>query len=175
VVLNQDRLGWEAAFEGKWHVGWAEVQDTYFKFIGSQKSGKRWLVALIHKIWLTAWDLWEDRNGVNANRRETANHLTLQSRVREEFQLGFAWLHKKSHRLFKQRGLLVLLAAETQTLESWLLRVESARTWADMEPEVIARERSEEAAREHRRLIREAATRMQNRMSTMMDNWLKRD
>ena len=65
VILNQDRLGWDAAFEGKWHVGWAEVQDTYLKFIGSQRSGKHWLIALIEKLWLTVWDLWEDRNGIN--------------------------------------------------------------------------------------------------------------
>ena len=167
-------MGWEAAFEGKWHVGWAEVQETYFKFIGSQKSGKRWLVALIKKIWLTAWDLWEDRNGVNAQRRETASHLVLQARVRDEFQVGFAFLHRKSQRLFKQRGLLVLLAAETQTLESWLLCVESAQTWAALEPEVILREREEEAARNHRRQLREAAARMQARMGAVMDNWLKR-
>ena len=41
VVLNQDRMGWDAAFEGKWHVSWAEVQDSYFIIIGSQRSGKR--------------------------------------------------------------------------------------------------------------------------------------
>ena len=137
-------MGWESAFEGKWHVGWAEVQETYFKFIGSQKSGKRWLVALIKKIWLTAWDLWEDKNGVNARQRELASHLVLQARVRDEFQVGFAFLHRKSQRLFKQRDLLVLLAAETQTLESWLLRVALARTWAALEPAVILRERAEE-------------------------------
>jgi hypothetical protein len=175
VVLDQDRMGWDAAFEGKWHVGWAEVQETYLKSIGSRKSGKRWLIALIKKIWLTAWDLWEDRNGVNASRRDAANHRALQVRVRAEFQVGYASLHRKSQRLFTQRGLLVLLAAETQTLESWLLRVESARVWAELEPEVVVRETAEEAAKEHRRKIREAAVRMQLRMSAVMDNWLKRD
>jgi hypothetical protein len=175
VVLDQDRLGWEAAFEGKWHVGWAEVQETYFRFIGSKRSGKRWLVALTKKLWLTAWDMWEDRNGENARRRDAANHRVLQTRVRAEFQVGFETLHRKRQRLFTQRGLLVLLATETQTLESWLLRVESARVWAELEPEVVARETEEEAAKEHRRRIRASATRMQLRMSAVMDNWLKRD
>ena len=69
---------------------------------------------------------------------------------------------------------MVLLAAETQTLESWLLRGESARTWAALEPTVILRERAEEDGREHRRRIREAAVRVQVRMGTLMDNWLKR-
>ena len=156
-------------------MGWAEVQETYFRFIGSQKSGKRWLVALIQKIWLTAWDLWEDRNGVNASRRDEASHQALQKRVTAEFREGYTLLHQKSQRLFKQRGLLVLLASETQTLESWLLRVESARVWADLEPEAVARETAEAAAKEHRRNIRASAARMQLRMSAVMDNWLKRD
>jgi hypothetical protein len=175
VILNQDRLGWEAAFEGKWHIGWAEVQDTYFKFIGSRRSGRRWLIALINKVWLTAWDLWEDRNGLNAKRRDEAGRLVLKARVAAEFRLGHTSLHRKSRRLFTQRSELVLLELETQTLESWLLRVESARTWAEMEPEVVRREQLEDAARAHRRGIRDAATLMQTRMSNLMSNWLKRD
>ena len=175
VVLNQDRLGWEAAFEGKWHVGWEEVQDTYFKFIGSRRSGKRWLIALINKVWLTAWDLWEDRNGVNASRRDEAEKKVLQTRVKAEFRAGHTSLHRKSRRLFTQRSEGELLAADIQTLESWLLRVESARTWADMEPGVVRQEQLEDAAKAHRRGIRDAAVRMQERMNNMMSNWLKRD
>ena len=150
VILNQDRMGWDAAFEGKWHVGWAEVQETYYKFIGSQKSGRRWLVALIEKLWLTAWDLWEDHNGINAKRREDASHRVLQSRVREEYQLGYATLHRKSRSLFTQRREVDLVAAPTQTLESWLLRVESARMWAELELRVVLREQVEDAAKEYR-------------------------
>jgi hypothetical protein len=26
--------------------------------------GKRWAIALIQKLWDTAWDLWEQRNGI---------------------------------------------------------------------------------------------------------------
>jgi hypothetical protein len=175
VILKQDRLGWDAAFEGKWHVGWAEVQETYFKFIGSQRSGKRWLVALIKKLWLTAWDLWEDRNGINVKRRDDASHRELQARVRAEYQLGYTSLHQKSCRLFTRQSELVLWAATTQTLESWLLRVESARQWAELEPGVVVREQVEEAEKAHRRAIREAGERMTQRMSDTMDKWLKRD
>jgi hypothetical protein len=27
-------------------------------------TGKRWVIALIRKLWLVAWDLWEHRNGI---------------------------------------------------------------------------------------------------------------
>ena len=175
VIVNQDRLGWEAAFEGMWHVGWAEVQDTYFRYIGSRRSGKRWLIALINKVWLTAWDLWEDRNGVNASRRDEAGKKALQARVTAEFRVGYSALHRKSRRLFTQRTEAVLLATEIQTVESWLLRVKSARHWAELEPGVVRLEQVEEEAKAHHRGIRDAATRMQQRMSNMMDNWLKRD
>jgi hypothetical protein len=158
-----------------WHVGWAEVQDTYYRHIGSQRSGKRWLIALINKVWLTSWDLWEDRNGVNADRRDAAGRLVLLARVTAEFRLGHISLHRKSRRLFTDRSELVLLGAKTQTLESWLLRVDSARIWAALEPEVVRQEQLEDAARAHRKGIREAAQRMQTRMQTMMSNWLRRD
>jgi hypothetical protein len=35
--------------------------------IGSRKTGKWWLVEIIKKLWLIAWDMWEHRNGILHN------------------------------------------------------------------------------------------------------------
>ena len=67
--MNQDRLGWDAAVQGRWSNDWIAVQQAYLDFIESKLSGKRWLIELIKKTWDIAWDLWEDRNGENATRK----------------------------------------------------------------------------------------------------------
>jgi hypothetical protein len=60
----------------------------------SHRTGKRWAIALIQKMWDTAWDLWEHRNGVlhekdnlviqsmgiHLNQRVTRVYLALCSR-----------------------------------------------------------------------------------------------
>ena len=50
VVLEQDEIGWEAAFTGLWAKGWAEAQLQYFQKWDSRQTGKRWLAALIKKL-----------------------------------------------------------------------------------------------------------------------------
>lgn len=56
--------GW-ASFE------WSIAQQEYYKLIGSLKSGKRWMIALIKKLWLIAWDMWEHRNGILHEKENT--------------------------------------------------------------------------------------------------------
>ena len=41
---------------------WARVQQEYYQWIGIQRSGKRWVTALIKKLWQILWDIWDNRN-----------------------------------------------------------------------------------------------------------------
>jgi hypothetical protein len=40
------------------------MQQRFFTITKSNQMGKRWVSALIKKLWDTAWDMWELRNGV---------------------------------------------------------------------------------------------------------------
>jgi hypothetical protein len=40
------------------------AQQAYYCLIKSKRSGKRWTVELIKKMWAIAWDLWDHRNGI---------------------------------------------------------------------------------------------------------------
>jgi hypothetical protein len=40
------------------------VQQRYYEWIGSRRSGLRWLTAQIQKLWDIAWDMWDNRNRV---------------------------------------------------------------------------------------------------------------
>ena len=84
-----------------------------------------------------------DRNGVNARLKEQRDRLDLETRVSEEYALGYQVLHLQSRRLFTDKTVEARLILSDQALESWLLRVESARRRAVMEPLQVQRELEE--------------------------------
>jgi hypothetical protein len=53
VVQKQDDVGWQSLLEGRPSLGWSEVQQRYYDWVGSRRSGLRWLTALIQKLWDT--------------------------------------------------------------------------------------------------------------------------
>jgi hypothetical protein len=60
----QDINGAQQFFKGWVHEGWERLQVNYYNIIHSRRSGKRWIIALITKLWEIAWDLWDFRNTV---------------------------------------------------------------------------------------------------------------
>lgn len=40
---------------------WSLIQQNYYTLLRSRRTGKRWTIALIRKLWDIALDLWEDR------------------------------------------------------------------------------------------------------------------
>jgi hypothetical protein len=52
---------------------WAEHQHRYYTLLRSGRTGRRWVCAIITKLWNIAWDMWEHRNGVL---HETENLVT---------------------------------------------------------------------------------------------------
>ena len=70
---------------------WRQAQQEYYHRISSRRTGKRWVSALIRKLWDVAWDLWDHRNNqihspgqLDAYEDTTALDLS----VRAEFALG---------------------------------------------------------------------------------------
>jgi hypothetical protein len=64
VVQKQDEVGLQSLLESRPSLGWSEVPQRYYEWIGSRRSGLRWLTALIQKVWDIAWDMWDNRNQV---------------------------------------------------------------------------------------------------------------
>jgi hypothetical protein len=60
----QNLIEWNHFFEGWLSPHWEAAQQKYYTKIKSNKSGHRWVTALIQKLWDTAWVLWEHRNEV---------------------------------------------------------------------------------------------------------------
>ena len=81
----QDSIGWKAFLEGVLDVEWQKFQQTQYDETGSRKTGKRWVVALIRKLWNTAWDMWQHRNEVQNHTVLGALADTVQRQVKEQF------------------------------------------------------------------------------------------
>lgn len=149
---NQNKIGWQALLQGCPAVGWAEVQQAYLDWCGSRRTGKRWLSALIRKLWDIAWDQWEHRNGILHNVEDDLATRELDTRIRSEHAKGCDELQKPEQQLFKKHSLVVILKGTKQFREAWIARIEAGRRRA-----VHRRERREKArpwASERRALAR---------------------
>jgi len=83
IIQEQQRLGWRRFFEGWLVTKWRFHQQRYYDLIKSQRTGKRWTSAIIQKLWGTAWDLWEHRNGVlHENENIITRSMTVQFHAR---------------------------------------------------------------------------------------------
>jgi hypothetical protein len=65
---------------------WEDIQTHYYKTKHSQRSGKRWTMTLISKLWDVAWGLWDFRNAVYHKQSNHSLHddtIALDQQVRE--------------------------------------------------------------------------------------------
>lgn len=63
-LRDQHSIGARKLFDGWFHNNWEHLQSLYYQAIKSQKTGKRWTITIITKLWDVAWDLWDHRNSV---------------------------------------------------------------------------------------------------------------
>jgi hypothetical protein len=124
TIHQQDSMGWQSLLEGKWAVGWSILQDKYFKWKGRKNTGRRWLVAVIQKLWDTAWDFWDHRNQVRLVVHEQEARLKAQQAIRDQYRLGQRDLHPNDFRLLFQRPQRDLLADSLSTQQTWIRRIE---------------------------------------------------
>jgi len=63
-LLDQQVVGGRRTFEGWIVKGWTEIQQQHYRLLHSRRSGQRWTIELIKRLWNIAWDLWQHRNNV---------------------------------------------------------------------------------------------------------------
>ena len=126
TVQLQDEVGWQAFLEGTPVKQWAEVQQCYYDWIKSKKSGERWLAAVIQKVWDVAWDLWEHRNSIVHAKDSSAQLMKLQMEIKAEFEMGPATVTTDARILFRP-GLDTILKGDEAQQTAWLIRIQRAR------------------------------------------------
>jgi hypothetical protein len=130
AVNAQDALGWQSFLEGGLAFDWQFAQQHYFKSLKSMKSGRRWVSALIRKLWTVAWDQWQHRNGILHDRDSTQQHKLLSHDtdrlISRQFAMGVQGLPSNNHFLF-QEPMEELLKAPLYVRKQWLALAQSAR------------------------------------------------
>ena len=129
LLQAQDLQGWQSAFEGCWHPEWALRQQHYYRVIGSWQTGKRWLTRIILKLWLTAWDLWEQRNGLLHDKTSRLKDEKLNADIRREFSLGFQGFPRSAIPQ-TQISAQQLLTFRTGQKHMWLRHIRAARRYS---------------------------------------------
>jgi hypothetical protein len=171
ALVEQDRIGWKAAFEGRWHTDFVCIQQAYFRALGFSRTGRRWLISLIKKLWEIAWDLWEERNGIQEALREQKVREDALVRVAQVYAIGPVGLHPGSRRLFTSVSLEQRNTQNTQSLLSWLLRIEQAQEHARLHPPQVTQDQIKRARQERTRAVKAARVVQQERQSDFMTRW----
>jgi hypothetical protein len=122
----QNDIGWDAALEGRWSMLWIDIQQRHFTQIKKRRSGKRWLTAIIKRMWDISWDLWQHRNDEQVLRNNEERKKKNAVNIRYEYGLGPIGLDQHDKKLF-EATLAETLTAKLQTQDAWIRRVTLAR------------------------------------------------
>jgi hypothetical protein len=118
-------------FSNLWVCLWV-IQAHQLLWYQSCHSVKRWILALICKVWEVTWDLWEHRNGI---KHDSSNHLQLQHtaslelRIWQEFATRLGMLPRAKSYLFPEM-VTTILSQSLASQEAWLRSVTEARASA---------------------------------------------
>ena len=126
AFVEQTDIGWGAALEGRWSELWVEIQERHFRKLKKQRSGKRWLTTIIRKLWNIAWDLWQHRNDVQAERQIEERRMKNAVNIRYEYGLGSTGLDQNDRRLFA-KTMEEILTANIHYQDAWVRRITMAR------------------------------------------------
>ena len=142
-------IGWRNALGGSLSNLWKEIQHNYYIFIGSRKTGVRWVSMLIKKLWLISWDQWADRNNIlheSPLADDLSGALTLDRSITMEWNKGTVNMPQRVKRTFPQ-SVDSILHAPLEKKKKWFTLVRSFR-------EMIGEETEDEFGTAHKRMRR---------------------
>lgn len=129
LLSKQNESGWHNFFEGLVVKEWKNAMLQYLARTQSKKSSKRWIIALICKLWQVAWDLWEHRNGYLHDSEDNLISSQTDNEIQDQFRVGCHELDQQSQVLFA-RGVDSILQKPLEVRQQWLRRVKTARSRA---------------------------------------------
>jgi hypothetical protein len=120
ALSRQDAQGWLNFWMGLPSKGWQELQEAHYKRIASSKTGSSWLIAIICKQWLIAWDIWDYRNGVVHHTDDGTDAQKIATAIRAEYAQGAP---TRDMRKFFRTPLRDTLRRNIDYQTNWLHRV----------------------------------------------------
>jgi hypothetical protein len=92
LIHSQTQIGWRLFLDGCIALEWAKVQQHYYTWMDSLKSGSKWAEGLIKQLWEVEFSAWEHRNSVLHDTplaEILSGRLSLDRSLRREWELGF--------------------------------------------------------------------------------------
>ena len=129
AVLVQQQIGWTNIVFGRWTNEWGQAQQRYIVSQGSKLTIRRWTAAIIYKLYMTAWDMWEHRNhGLHdpGGVKTTAEVARLDEQIRQEYLVGPAGLQAPDRHLLRE-SLQATLACSVAFKRKWVSSLQLAR------------------------------------------------
>jgi hypothetical protein len=126
ATTKQYRYGWGNFFKGFMAREWRSAQEVQLSRSRSKRSVRRWLSALIRKLWQIAWDLWEHRNGYLHRNKDSLISAEVNGKIVEEFRKGTTMLRQTTRALFAG-GLETVLSKPLDIRQQWIRRITLAR------------------------------------------------
>lgn len=128
LLQEQENIGWHNFLEGFVSIGWAEIQARYYIGIRSRRSSRQWVTALVKKVWLVAWDQWQQRNEiVHQQQQPTQRQISrLDRQIQHQYKRGTSGLALHDHYLVN-RPISTLMKSFTSVKVQWLHAIQMAR------------------------------------------------
>jgi hypothetical protein len=166
ILELQDTIGARQVFEGWIHTEWEMIQERYYATTNSQRSSKRWTIALILKLWDVAWDLWDFRNAVfhdqqNISLQEDTLEMNIQVRDLYHDLAITGLLAKDSHLMTIPLSRLLGFPRLQKT--EWIQQATLAMTQAKKR-HFLSRQSRQEHHRRHQLMLQS--------MKIVLRNWL---
>jgi hypothetical protein len=143
AIDQQKSMGWNLMLEGLMAAEWELVQQAYYMFIMSRRTGKHWLVSIIKKLWQVAWDLWDHQNKVLHEKENSvmqSHQRQLDHLVTATYQRLSTYVIAQSDQYLTRLPLPQLLIKEYEYKKAWLMQADAAlcitrrNQWRDRQP-----------------------------------------
>lgn len=130
---QHDTLGWDNFVHGRWSPKWERPQRRHYQEQQSRRTSRRWAAAIIKKLFLTAWDMWDHRNFIlhhpqGPKQQEENRQLNLA--ISEEYRTGFTALLPRDRKNLCANPVDELHRWRILEKQKWLRHIRIARDHA---------------------------------------------
>ena len=130
-MSDQADIGWINFFSGRWSVKWKEAQKRHYCHMNKKKSARSWTVAVLKKLMIIWWDLWQSWNTTLHSPTgpiAIASHHSLNHRISEEKAKWIDGIAKSNIHLFSAfYSITKLHSGDIPSKIHWLEMVRSAQ------------------------------------------------
>jgi len=101
----QDQIRWRLALEGCIAKQWREEQDQYWKVFKSRCSSHHWTTALLTRLMMTAWDMWNHQNKALHEQEDNKQDIleaAVNQKIWDMYSQGTSRLLLDAYTLMKQ-------------------------------------------------------------------------